>query len=309
MSFYISHFAKKLPREPEPQPLSVIGYVHDDISGDLEINKLVEKNERDKKIIELFNAQLLLPINQRSKALMKKFGIDVSKNGQIDAWPQSTAVKFHVNAYFPPDNTINDAARLVGTKSKILGLFTEQSTGNTYYFYFPLSMNGVTEDNVLKLDNFNTWIYRDTGEPVPDMGDEYNIYHALLDQLMNRNLNASNAYLATLGMYSPEKGATFTLRNRNIRVESVVRNAGNAALNKIKLQSKETPAAGYGDDELNQVIPPIGEETLSTEKKLDDVADQSNVYDVEAAVVEEPVVEEPVVEEPVVEEPVVEPFY
>jgi hypothetical protein len=122
-------------------------------------------------------------------------------------------------------------------------------------------MNGVTEDNVLKLDNFNTWIYRDTGEPVPDMGDEYNIYHALLDQLMNRNLNASNAYLATLGMYSPEKGATFTLRNRNIRVESVVRNAGNAALNKIKLQSKETPAAGYGDDELNQVIPPIGEET------------------------------------------------
>jgi hypothetical protein len=36
----------------------VIGYVNDDISGDIEIKKLVEKNENDKKIVELFKTQL-----------------------------------------------------------------------------------------------------------------------------------------------------------------------------------------------------------------------------------------------------------
>jgi hypothetical protein len=126
----------------------VIGYVNDDISGDIEIKKLVEKNENDKKIVELFKTQLLLPINLRNKTLMARFGIDVTKNGLIDAWPSSTnaSVKFHVNCYFPTDPSIHENARLAGTKSRVLGLFTEKSTGNTYYFYFPLSINGVKED-------------------------------------------------------------------------------------------------------------------------------------------------------------------
>jgi hypothetical protein len=96
-------FSKKNPRLPEPTPLKVIGYVNDDISGDIEIKKLVEKNENDKKIVELFKTQLLLPINLRNKTLMSRFGIDVTKNGLIDAWPSSTnaSVKFHVNCYFP----------------------------------------------------------------------------------------------------------------------------------------------------------------------------------------------------------------
>jgi hypothetical protein len=104
-SFYVSHFQKRIPRLPEPTPLKVIGYVNDDISGDIEIKKLVEKNENDKKIVELFKTQLLLPINLRNKTLMARFGIDVTKNGLIDAWPSSTnaSVKFHVNCYFPTD--------------------------------------------------------------------------------------------------------------------------------------------------------------------------------------------------------------
>lgn len=268
-SFYISHFNKRLPRPPAAKPLPVIGYVNDDISGDLEIAGLVDKNERDKKIIELFKAQLLLPIDKRSKALMKRFGIDVSKNGQPDAWPTVRAVSFHVDAYLPVDTSIHDNARLAGTRSKVLGLFTEKSTGNTYYFYFPLSISGVTEDNILKLDNFETWIYRDTGEPVPDRGDEYNLYHALYDQINNRNLTTSNNFLASLGMFDSVNGVTFTLRNRNIRVNSTVRNAGNAALNQIKIQAVDTPAAAVSEDELNQALVPVGEEAFDPFEIID----------------------------------------
>ena len=268
-SFYISHFNKKLPRPAQAKPLPVIGYVHDDISGDLEIAGLVEKHERDRKIIELFKSQLLLPIDKRSKVLMKRFGIDVSKNGQTDAWPTVRAVSFHVDAYLPVDTSIHDNARLAGTRSKVLGLFTEKSTGNTYYFYFPLSISGVIDDNILKLDNFESWVYRDTGEPVPDRGDEYNLYHALYDQINNRNLTTSNNFLATLGMFDPVNGVTFTLRNRNIRVNSTVRNAGNSALNQIKMQSVDTPAATVSEDALNQALIPVGEEAFDPFEVID----------------------------------------
>jgi hypothetical protein len=148
---------------------------------------------------------------------MKRFGVDVTKNGQVDAWPSSNVVKFHVNAYFPVDTTIHSNARLAGAKSKVIGLFTEQSTGNTYYFYFPLSISGVTEDNILKLDHFNTWIYRDTGAPVPDRGDEYNIYHALYDQIQDQNLTQSNAFLATLGCLAQRRSHLYSPQSQHSR--------------------------------------------------------------------------------------------
>jgi hypothetical protein len=75
---------------------------------------------------------------------MDRFGIDVTKNGQVDAWPATKSdVKFHVNAYWPADNTIHENARLAGAKTKVVGLFVEKSTGNTYYYHFPVSMHGL----------------------------------------------------------------------------------------------------------------------------------------------------------------------
>lgn len=274
MSFYISHFSKKLPRLSQGKPLSVIGYVHDDVSGDREIDNLVEKNEKDKKIIDLFKAQLLLPINKRSKALMARFGIDVTKNGQVDAWPTTKAVRFHVNCYMPVDTAVQDTSRLVGTKSKVLGLFNEESTGNTYFYYFPVSMHGVEENNILKIDRLNTWIYRDTGEPVPDIGDEYNLYHALYDHLNGRNIATSRAYLTSLGMYSEATGVTFTLRNHGILVDSSVRNPGNSALNLIEQQPTNTPAANVSAGELNQKLLPIGEGEVDPREALDDLIEK-----------------------------------
>jgi hypothetical protein len=256
----------------------VIGYVNDDISGDIEIKKLVEKNENDKKIVELFKTQLLLPINLRNKTLMARFGIDVTKNGLIDAWPSSTnaSVKFHVNCYFPTDPSIHENARLAGTKSRVLGLFTEKSTGNTYYFYFPLSINGVKEDGMLRLDNFGTLIYRDTGEPTPESYESYNLYHALFDHLMGKNTAQSQEFLRTKGMYNEVNGVTFSLPNHGIRVESMVRNANNSVLNEVKQGSTSDPATRVSEAQLSKSIAPIGEDVDDPFAALVDILNKAN---------------------------------
>jgi hypothetical protein len=118
----------------------------------------------------------------------------------------------------------------------------------------------VKEDGQLRLDNFGTLIYRDTGEPTPESYESYNLYHALFDHLMGKNTAQSQEFLRTKGMYNEVNGVTFSLPNHGIRVESMVRNANNSVLNEVKQGSTSDPATRVSEAQLSKSIAPIGED-------------------------------------------------
>jgi hypothetical protein len=150
----------------------------------------------------------------------------------------------------------------------------------------------VKEDGQLRLDNFGTLIYRDTGEPTPESYESYNLYHALFDHLMGKNTAQSQEFLRTKGMYNEVNGVTFSLPNHGIRVESMVRNANNSVLNEVKQGSTSDPATRVSEAQLSKSIAPIGEDVDDPFAALVDILNKAN-----------PEVVEPPEEKPAEEKP------
>jgi hypothetical protein len=314
MAYFESQFNVPLGHYHDKRavPLEVLGYVNEDVDGEEVIKKLITKNERNEKLIKLFEAQLLLPVEKRNQTLMKRFGISSDKNGTVDGWPESNdkRLKFFCQCTLPVDRSIPDASRLK-TKYATLGLFDEAATGNTYFFYFPISKHGVTETGLSKIDNMDTLIY-ENGEPVTERG-EYTLYRALWDYLHNQNTEDFMDYFQRNGMVSPQSGINLQKRGLGIIVNYYIKNAGNQA-KKLLFDSPdagEAPKPGaianpstVSDDALNRLLVPVDADVL------DPVTTFENKLPADDVFLDEPV-EEPTVEpaEPVVEpvEPTVEP--
>lgn len=269
----------------QAKPLEVLGYVNEDIDGENVIKDLIVKNDRNEKLIKLFEAQLLLPVEKRNQVLMKRFGITVDKNGAVDGWPESNdkRLKFFCQCTLPVDRSIPDTSRL-NTKYATLGLFDEPVTGNTYFFYFPISKHGVNEPGVYKIDNMNTLIYTN-GEPVTDRGD-YTLYRALYDYLHNLNPEDYMAYFKANGMVSPQSGVTLQKRGIGIIVNYYIKNAGNQAKKLLfGTPDNETPKpeavadpVAVSDDELNKMLLPVDADVLDPVIQFEDFIKPDDVF-------------------------------
>jgi hypothetical protein len=315
MAYFTSQFNVPLGHYlgKHAKPLEVLGYVNEDVDGEEVIKDLIVKNDRNEKLIKLFEAQLLLPVEKRNQTLMKRFGITTEKNGTVDGWPESNdkRLKFFCQCTLPVDRSIPDTSRL-NTKYATLGLFDEPVTGNTYFFYFPISKHGVGEAGVYKIDNMDTLIYTN-GEPVTERG-EYTLYRALYDYLHNLNPEDYMAYFQANGMVSPQSGVTLQKRGLGIIVNYYIKNAGNQAKKllfgtpdneKPKPEAVADPSS-VSDDALNKMLVPVDANVIDPVMQFDDFINADDKFLDPVEEVAEPELEpEPTVDpEP---EPVVTP--
>ena len=276
MSFIRTQFDRPLGYyQRVAEPLPILGFTNADVDGSLEIAKLVTANERNQKITALFESQLLLPIERRNVALMKRFGITTGNNGTIDGWPSSNdkRIRFLINAEFPVDKTIPDTSRL-NTKCSVLGIFEEVYTGNSLYFYFPMSKHGVAERDQYKLDGLDTWVYA-SGLPVRDRGS-YTLYRALYDYLHSQNAEEYITYFQKHGMISAERGILLQPRGLGFTVSSYIKNAGNAAKEIMYGAASNAPelvANAITPEKLAASIPPADANTLTPGTKLNELVD------------------------------------